>query len=302
MKPIDKKERRWLLETAQLVAHELRTRRAGTSLRIRTPKKPQNSSTDGWAVVIGGLGKGRPGLEIWLDRFTRLPKRKFYATFYSKNEKAIRTLAYRSKSLWPIRKLTDADLDYSGVPKMKMKLLPGEFNEPVLENYRERQHHFFGFYDQTTGSDRKAAKRFCEGAVAFFLDVVNSLPASKLELAKRQIDPQFERKKWVKAHLGRERSRYLALECKRRDHYTCQICEKTFSEVYGEKLGAGFAEAHHIKPLARAAKNAKTKLEDLITVCSNCHRMLHRMDGKAGDVFRLRRIVCSKIRAYEERG
>jgi 5-methylcytosine-specific restriction endonuclease McrA len=291
MNPKDKKDRRWLLETAQLVADELRARGDGTSLRIRRPKTPINSGTGGWAVVIGSLGKGRPGLEIWLDRFTRLPNRKFYATLYSKKEQAIRKLASRSKSLWPVRKLTDDDLADSGVSKMKEKLQPGEFNEPILENYRKGRNHFFGFYDATTGSAGKAAESFCQSAVAFFLDVANSLPASKAQIAKRQVDAQYERKKWVKAHLGRERSRYLALECKRRDHYKCQVCEMTFSAFYGKALGDEFAEAHHIKPLAGAPKNAKTKLENLITVCSNCHRMLHRMDNDPGDVKRLRAIV-----------
>lgn len=287
----DQRERRWLLETAQLVADELRTRRAGTCLRLRKPKQPHNSDTNGWTVVIGSLGKGRPGLEIWLDRFTGLPSRKFYATFYSKKEQAIRKLAFSSKSLWPIRKLTDDDLTDSGVSKMKEKLQPGEFNEPFLENYRNRGHHFFGFYDATTGSAGNAAQSFCQGAVAFFLDVANSLPVSKAEAAKRQIESQNEPKKWVKAHLGRERSRLLALACKRRDHYKCQVCNMTFSETYGKELGDEFAEAHHIKPLAGAPKNTKTKLEDLITVCSNCHRMLHRMDNDPGDVKRLRTLV-----------
>lgn len=296
MNPTNKNDRSWLLKTAQMIVEELRARRNGTTLRVRIPKKPHNSDTDGWAVIIGNLGKGRPGLEIWLDRFTHLPARKFYATFYSKKERAIRTLAFRSKALWPVRKLTDDDLAGSGVTKMKNKLQPGEFNEPVLENYRDRGHHFFGFYDPTTGPSEKAAQRFCEGAVAFFLDVANSLPASKSVKAKQQIDPQYEKKKWVKAHLSRERSRYLALECKRRDHYKCQVCGMTFLAIYGKGLGDDFAEAHHIKPLADAPRNAKTKLEDLVTVCSNCHRMLHRMDNDPGDVKRLRAIV-KKARA-----
>lgn len=291
MNPIDKRDRRWLLATARLLAEELRVRRAGTSLRLRTPKKPHGSGTDGWAAVIGSLGAERPILEVWLDRFTRLPKRKFYAAFYSRKEKAIRALAFRSKALWPVRKLTDDDLTHSGVSKMKDRLQPGEFNEPVLENYRDRGHHFFGFYDHTAGPEEKAAERFCESAVAFFLDVANSLPASKADAAKREIAPQNEPKKWVKAHLGRERSRYLALECKRRDHYKCRVCEMTFSAVYGKELGDEFAEAHHVTSLAGAPKNAKTKLEDLITVCSNCHRMLHRMDNDPSDVKRLRAIV-----------
>jgi len=291
MNPKDKKERRWLFEVALSVADELRARRAGTSLLIRRPTRPYSTGTDGWGVVIGSLGKGRPGLEIWLDRFTRLPNRKFYATFYSRKEPAIRALAFRSKALWPVLKLTFDDLAESAFAKMKERLHPREFNEPVLENYRENRSHFFGFYDVTAGLAGKAAQSFCQSAVAFFLDVANSLPASKAKIAKRQVDPQNEPKKWVKAHLGRERSRLLALACKRRDHYKCQVCDMTFSAIYGKDLGEEFAEAHHIKPLSRTPVNAKTKLDDLETVCSNCHRMLHCMDNDPSDVKRLRTLV-----------
>jgi 5-methylcytosine-specific restriction endonuclease McrA len=296
MNPKDKNDRRWVLEAARRVADELRTQRAGTSLRLRIPEKSHSSDTDGWAVVIGSLGKGRPGLEIWLDRFTGHQNRKLYAAFFSRNEQAIRKLAFRSKALWPVRELADVDLADTGAAKMKEKLRKGEFNRPVLENYRDQGYHFFGIYGVTAGSAEKAAKSFCQSAVAFFLDVANSLPASKSQIAKRQLDSQNEPKKWVKAHLRRERSRYLALECKRRDQYECQVCKMTFSAVYGKELGEGFAEAHHVKPLAGAPKNAKTKLVDLITVCSNCHRMLHRMENIPSDVKRLRTLIgnCRK--------
>jgi len=33
-------------------------------------------------------------------------------------------------------------------------------------------------------------------------------------------------------------------------------------------------KAHHKIPLAQLSENTETKLEDLITVCANCHRVL----------------------------
>ena len=291
MKPRNKKDRGWLVETAQAVVEKLRTQGEGTRLRLRRPRKVYATDTDGWSIVIGSLGRGHPSLEIWLDRFTRQPNRKFYATFYSKKESAIRKLVFHSKALLPVRTLNDDDLAKSVFTKMKEKLQPREFNEPVLENYRDQGYHFLGFYYATIGSQRKEAKSFCDRAVDFFLDVANALPVSKADAARRPVDPQIEAKKWVKAHLGRERSRFLAHERKRRDHYKCKVCDMTFTAVYGKALGEDFAEAHHIKPLARAPKNIRTCLEDLVTVCSNCHRMLHRMDNDPDDVKRLREIV-----------
>lgn len=287
----DKNDRSWLLETAQKIAEELRVRRDGTGIRIRRPKKAQTSDTDGWLAVIGNLGKGRPGIEIWLDRYTGYPKRKYYVGFQSGDRKAIQKLVHCSKALLPVRELTDKDFTKTAFKKLKAKLPQEEFNQPVFESYVTSGNHFFGLFDFTQESVGTVAKSLIESAIAFILDVANSLPVSKAEAAKRKIDAQNEPKKWVKAHLRRERSRLLALACKRRDHYKCQVCEMTFSAVYGKELGDEFAEAHHIKPLAGAPKKAKTKLDDLKTVCSNCHRMLHRMNNEPGDLKRLRSIV-----------
>ncbi|MCE5247833.1 HNH endonuclease [bacterium] len=61
----------------------------------------------------------------------------------------------------------------------------------------------------------------------------------------------------------------------------CSICGFSFESVYG-KLGRGFIECHHVVPLAQSAGSRKTSLEDLVLVCSNCHRMLHRDLSQGG--------------------
>lgn len=56
----------------------------------------------------------------------------------------------------------------------------------------------------------------------------------------------------------------------------CMICEFDFEEKYGE-LGKGYIEVHHIKPLSELNEEVVINPEtDLICVCANCHRMLHR--------------------------
>jgi 5-methylcytosine-specific restriction protein A len=42
-------------------------------------------------------------------------------------------------------------------------------------------------------------------------------------------------------------------------------------------LGKGFAECHHNVPLAELEKEKTVKLSELSVVCSNCHRMIHRI-------------------------
>ena len=55
----------------------------------------------------------------------------------------------------------------------------------------------------------------------------------------------------------------------------CSICDFDFSKRYGE-YGSGFIEVHHIIPLSEDERGEHQATEDeLICVCSNCHRMLH---------------------------
>lgn len=55
----------------------------------------------------------------------------------------------------------------------------------------------------------------------------------------------------------------------------CEICRFSFFKKYGNS-GLKFIEAHHIKPLSESDDKVKTKTEDLILICSNCHKMIHR--------------------------
>jgi len=58
----------------------------------------------------------------------------------------------------------------------------------------------------------------------------------------------------------------------------CQICGFSFEELYGE-LGKGYIEVHHLTPLSDREGEASTRVEDVMVVCANCHRMLHRNTG-----------------------
>ena len=55
----------------------------------------------------------------------------------------------------------------------------------------------------------------------------------------------------------------------------CENCSFDFSKKYGRR-GDGFIEVHHIVPLAAILPNTVTYLTDLLLLCSNCHRMVHR--------------------------
>ena len=95
-------------------------------------------------------------------------------------------------------------------------------------------------------------------------------------------DDEFsEGKELLKLHLTRERNQYLIARSKQKfkdEHggrLYCEICGFDFAEVYGG-LGNGFIEAHHTKPISEMKPDEKTKVEDMLMLCSNCHSTIHR--------------------------
>ena len=57
----------------------------------------------------------------------------------------------------------------------------------------------------------------------------------------------------------------------------CKACDFNFGDVYGE-WGEGFIEIHHSTPISDYSTEGEetNPASDLIPLCSNCHRMIHR--------------------------
>ena len=68
------------------------------------------------------------------------------------------------------------------------------------------------------------------------------------------------------------------------DRIKCHACCFDFEEFYGE-YGKNFIEIHHQKPVFQfdgddLEKTIEEALKNVIPVCSNCHRMIHRKREK----------------------
>lgn len=291
MKGKTRQDRAWLLATAKTVASRLKPHSEGTRLRIRIPRRAITTNTDGWSAVIGDMGKHQPRLEVWFDRFSGYPERKLFACFRSEVRAPMVAITKRvSRKLWPTRVVTPKDTDEENFLVLSERLGRSEFNAPILEKYRNGR-TFFGIYDPTREATERVSPHFVNRAAAFFEDVARALPLASPEDEHRDVFPKFENRKRVVSHLQRERSRLLSAERKIQDNYECQVCGMRFEDVYGKVVGRGYAEAHHLVPLSQLRSSVQTRLEDLRTVCANCHRMLHRMDGKRDDITKLRAIV-----------
>jgi predicted HNH restriction endonuclease len=78
----------------------------------------------------------------------------------------------------------------------------------------------------------------------------------------------------------------------------CEACGFDFNKVYGE-IGHGYIEIHHQKPIFQYedtdfAKLVNDALKDLIPLCSNCHRMVHRKKDSPLSIQELRKMLASQ--------
>lgn len=64
--------------------------------------------------------------------------------------------------------------------------------------------------------------------------------------------------------------------CIERHGYSCSVCSFNFGEAFGT-LGRYYIEVHHLKQIADVGEEYMINpTTDLMPVCANCHRMLHK--------------------------
>jgi 5-methylcytosine-specific restriction protein A len=112
---------------------------------------------------------------------------------------------------------------------------------------------------------------------------------TEVEIIDAKNDVEGKRKIYYSTRYERSsHNRRLAIKyhgCK------CMACGFDFEEVYG-KIGKGFIEVHHIMPLYR--KDEEVVIDpktDLICLCPNCHRMVHRYKDKVLTLEELKSIL-----------
>lgn len=110
---------------------------------------------------------------------------------------------------------------------------------------------------------------------------LNNYSSDEINIDLTEDDIEFpEGKKMLRKHIVRERNPKLIRLAKEKfirenGKLFCEVCDFDFEKEYGE-LGKGYIEGHHSKPISELKEGEKTKIEDIVMVCSNCHKMLHR--------------------------
>jgi predicted HNH restriction endonuclease len=81
-----------------------------------------------------------------------------------------------------------------------------------------------------------------------------------------------------KEYWQRERNPLLRAQALYKHGYKCQICDFDFEKVYGD-FAKYCVEVHHLNPLASSRARGRTSTsDDVIVLCPNCHRALHKHD------------------------
>jgi 5-methylcytosine-specific restriction protein A len=72
--------------------------------------------------------------------------------------------------------------------------------------------------------------------------------------------------------------------------HDCAVCGFNFEKVYGA-WGRNWAEVHHLKPISESKNKSRLTdpKKDLVVLCANCHRMIHRRKGIALTVEELKK-------------
>ncbi len=123
-------------------------------------------------------------------------------------------------------------------------------------------------------------------------DIVEEIDGDE-GLALTEVDPESRREGKVRYIYGKqyERDQKNRVEAIKYHGTKCTICQFDFEKVYGLR-GKGFIEIHHLNPLSSVGKetdiNPKT---DLVPVCSNCHKMIHRRKDNVLSIEQMKMLI-----------
>jgi len=258
---------------------------------ITIPKKIKVRATDtaGWSARVLYASDSGIRLECWYDQFMEEGTYSLAAVLSAKSKAMITYFSSLSIDIRAENLISDDTVEinsagttyYSGSQKKK------RFTKLYGEHYQSDK-MYAGRYFFNIPNIRKSA--LADEVMGFLTVLLSGLSNSRDDhRAYTKVKAKEGRKKVVR-HLRRERDGKAPREAKKRDGYQCKVCDLRFTDQYGD-YGKEFAEAHHIVALASHKGEHDITEKSFITVCSNCHRMLHKMEGKSKDWSTLRAIV-----------
>jgi 5-methylcytosine-specific restriction endonuclease McrA len=283
----------WLQMLAQRLRLRLKPLLADNTVRLITDT-PGESSTFGWATYVAKLqGLHTRRFELWLDHYANIGRPTLCLCFRSTKPAEVRAASSLDHPVTTLG-IRDVARPTRGNYLLKKPLPRSTLERPIAEYY-PGENYLSVYFLGPTRPRTPPTKYFEDKVASRLMQLIRAAASVRTdEQPGRRASnfPDTENRRKVRMHLTRERSERLARAAKERDGYVCQVCGFHFAERYGD-IGRGYAEAHHKVWLSSLTKQKKNRPQDLVTVCANCHRMLHLMDGRPSDVGKLRKMYQS---------
>ncbi|MDY4789589.1 MAG: HNH endonuclease [Bacteroidales bacterium] len=206
-------------------------------------------SNDEIELVKGYVKRGRCFVSYKLDDKYKFVPSRFVGYYDNSLEKHSNNLTKDGRKTNPaINKIAERKLSENDILEEKYK----EYCESLGINPKKNKRKFWSF-------------KFGNNDFEENINTNEAFPEGKI----------IERK-----HIARERNSVLIENAKqifkkKCGKLFCQICGFDFETKYGE-LGKDYIEAHHTIPISEMEKGHKTTIDEIVLVCSNCHKMLHR--------------------------
>lgn len=195
-------------------------------------------------------------------------------SWFDENSQEIKTLAVQIRSVADSLGLKGSET-FRNTAGVSMKLLNFRRLDPdhsaggLPRGSRDEEAVWIDYVDRPDELKR---------AVSAILSTVKEV---KGKSAEPQADLEEAQEGGLLTRLHRYRERNAALVRRKKASFEkthgrlyCEACGFDFVKTYGIR-GEGFIECHHTIPVSELGPGQKTKLRDLVLLCSNCHRMVH---------------------------
>ncbi|MCM3020096.1 EVE domain-containing protein [Priestia megaterium] len=250
-----------------------------------------------WEVIGEEIAIKELDKSTFLHHGTGIPKevrRFFNAIDMKKGERREIVLKYRQR-VYPAR----LEMDKHSSPRSRL-LWKADFSDIIRNLFPHSYSHFLNKDDELLSEVTKLKfEKVSSSSSIYLVEFLSSIDSEVLieDLESEEIElyePRVEGT--LVTYYGRRYERD-PINRKRAIEFhglSCKVCGFNFEEVYGER-GKDFIEVHHVKPLNTLEKEIVIYPErDLVPVCANCHRMIHRRRDNILTVRDLKNLIDNK--------
>jgi 5-methylcytosine-specific restriction protein A len=172
--------------------------------------------------------------------------------------------------------------------------------------FRERHHSPFTYYGEASvkearpSTERGKPSKFVFRTARWEATSQSSL-GTELEAGgevDREFLPEEEGRERLRVHVTYERSRKNRARALEIHGARCSTCRFDFNEFYGRDHARDYIEIHHVTSITAGPREVDPE-KDLVPLCSNCHKMVHRQAGQIMPVGELRRVIARARRSME---